>query len=350
MSILEELIPNPITRQIVEGVLIILFSYLVAKIVDYILTVFVKRLTAKTRTELDDKLLEKIHSPLTALVVLMGIRSAIHYLEMPDGIRNVFNHMIFVGTVGVGVHLLNSTLMTILSWYSEQIAIRTKSDVDHLFLPLINKIGRIFFVLIGVIVVLQHFQYNINALVMSLGVGTLAIGLAAQSTLANMIAGFLIMLDKPFRIGDRIELPSGKVGDVVDIGLRSTRIRDMSNNLIILPNADLISSQVLNFGYPNDITKVRLNVGVAYGSDIDRVKKALLEATEGVEGILSDPAPGVYFLNFGDSSLDFLLVASVDKYRSAFGAKDVITCNVDRIFREKGIDIPFPHRVIIQKS
>jgi len=195
-------------------------------------------------------------------------------------------------------------------------------------------------------VVLKHFNYDIFSLVTALGIGSLAIGMAAKDTLAHMISGFTIMLDRPFRIGDRIQLIGGQVGDVTDIGLRSTKIRTPDNQMLIIPNSDLCNTMLTNQAFPDSRVKGRVNIGVAYGSDVDRVK-ALLTATAGeVGGVLTDPAPEAYFVSFGDSALNMSLFFWVEEYTSLFGVTDAINSLILKRFDEHSIEIPFPTRTV----
>src|SRR6185369_5635519 len=157
-------------------------------------------------------------------------------------------------------------------------------------------------------IILKHFNYDILSLVTALGIGSLAIGMAAKDTLANMISGFTLMIDRPFRIGDRIQLTTGQFGDVADIGLRSTKIKTVENTLLIIPNSDLCNTTVINQAFPNLNTRGRINVGVAYGSDVDLVKRVMNAAALEIGEVLREPAPESFFTSFGDSALQMALI------------------------------------------
>jgi small-conductance mechanosensitive channel len=250
-----------------QALVLVLLAWPAARLFDFVLIRWLARFAQKTKSELDDAVLAVMHKPVMLIVVLLVIRAAV--LRLGDKLHPVavqyLEGGIYVIGVVVGVMLANGLLKAVLDWYAAELARRTQSKVDDKFLPLLYKIGRVFAVLTGAMVVLQHFHFNITSLVVSLGVGSLAVGLAAQDTIANVIAGFLIMLDKPFRIGDRIEFSDGTIGDVVDIGLRSTKIKNFDNNVIIVPNKNLVNERLVNYGYPDFVQTVRLRVGVAYG-------------------------------------------------------------------------------------
>src|SRR3989338_1013979 len=138
---------------------------------------------------------------------------------------------------------------TILQWYGENIAIKTATKLDDEFIPLFKHVARILVWAIGLIITLSHLGVNINALIATLGVSSLAIALAAQDTIANIISGFLIMVDRPFRVGDEIKLPSGEKVKVLVIGVRRSRFLSEDNAIIIVPNLELSKSKIVNFTY-----------------------------------------------------------------------------------------------------
>jgi small-conductance mechanosensitive channel len=161
-----------------------------------------------------------------------------------------------------------------------------------------------------------------------------------------MIAGFTIMLDRPFRVGDRIQLASGEKGDVVEIGLRSTKILTFENTLLIIPNESIVKEMVWNLSYPNPIIRVKVDVGVAYGTDPERVKQIMVDVAKQHPEVLDDPEPKAYLINFGDSSLDFTLVGRVANYGDQWRVQEELRIAIYKAFEKEGIEIPFPQRVV----
>jgi small-conductance mechanosensitive channel len=215
---------------------------------------------------------------------------------------------------------------------------------------LTSKLIALLIGMVGAIVILDHFGINIGSLLVSLGVGSLAVALAAQDTLANMIAGFVIMVDRPFRVGDRIELPTGQVGDVHRIGLRSTQILNFDNNLIIVPNAELIKSRIVNFAFPFNQMRVLVKFGVAYGASPEQVRTILLDIVRAHPEVVSDPQPEVFFTAMNDSSLEFTLIARAAEYQKRFDIECTLREQAYLAFQKAGIEIPFPQRVVHMKS
>jgi small-conductance mechanosensitive channel len=308
------------------------------------------RLTRKTETEIDDVIIEALHRPLSLLLVLLGLHLAVARLDIPAEAGWYARAAVFVMSVMVGVSAVSRFLKAFLKWYAEDIARRTHDEVDHKFLPLLYRIGRIFLVVTGAILVLHRFHFDVSSLVVSLGVGSLAIGLAAQDTIANVIAGFLIMLDKPFRIGDRVELTGGAVGDVVDIGLRSTRVQNFDGNILIVPNRQLVNERLVNYGYPSAARTMRLDISAAYGSPVGKVKAVLMECARAVPQRDSLKEPSVALREFTESSMNFTVTAWLKDYRNWLDAVDFFHTMVERRFREEGIEMPFPQRVVHVKQ
>ncbi len=340
-----------IVNPYVQAILVVLLSWLVAKIFIPVVTAVLTKMAAKTKTELDDRLIKVAKKPLTYLIILVGAYVAIASLPGRDNLWiKISLGLIYVLGVVFAFSLLNGVMVAFLKWYGQEIATRTQSTLDDDFLPLINKVGKIFLACSAIVIVMRHFNYDITSIIVSLGIGSLAIGLAAKDTLENMISGFLIMIDRPFRIADRVQLSGGELGDIVDIGIRSTKIKDLNNSIIVVPNRELVSSKLINHCYPDNQVKVRIPIGVAYGTDVNKVKEILLNIAKNEELVLDDPAPSVYFLEFADSSLNFLLIVWIRDFRKGFSTKDAINTEIDRIFKEENIDIPFPQRVIHTKS
>ncbi len=179
-----------------------------------------------------------------------------------------------------------------------------------------------------------------------LGVGSLAIALAAQETIANMIGGFVIMIDRPFRAGDWLRMTDGTTCKVHQIGVRSTKFLTFENTLIIVPNAELMKSTVHNVTYPYPEIRVRIDVGVSYNSDMDQVKRVMLDEAQKNPMILNDPEPFFRFLEFGDSSLNVSMFCRVPQVLDQYKAGSDLRTQILKRFRQEGIEIPFPQRVI----
>jgi small-conductance mechanosensitive channel len=333
-------------KQALQAFVIFALFWVAAKVIHWSLVTLGPRFTSFTATDLDDRILQRVTPPLSLLVIFAGLYFAVRSLPLPEKAHIVASGAVFIVNVAILTNIAYRTTDELLEWYSGKIVQRHGEGLDRQLIPLLEKLITIFLVGTALIIVLKHFNYDILSLVTALGIGSLAIGMAAKDTLANMISGFTLMIDRPFRIGDRIQLKDGNWGDVTDIGLRTTKIKTMDNTLLIIPNSDLCNSTVINLAFPDVRAKGRVNIGVAYGSDVEKVKRVLVATACEVSEVLADPQPEAFFTAFGDSALSISLFFWVADYTKLFPITDRINELIIRRFAEAGIVIPYPTRTV----
>ncbi len=294
-----------------------------------------------------EKIVISLSSWVSYLLFLLFLNLAVVQLQLPERILKILNLIFFVFYVSIGTFILIRIVDLLLEKFSERVKKKVsprEAPLVDTYYSMISKVINVFIVLIALIAVLDRLGFNVTSLVTSLGVGSLAVGLAAKDTIKNFISGIMLVTDRQFRIGDRVYIKDIDIeGYVYDIGLRTTRILTISgNNLITVPNSKLTEGVIENSLYPDPRVKDSVEVGVAYGSDVEKVKELLLKATEGIEGILKDPPPSVYFTSFGNSALIFKLIYYVERKDVAFSIKSLLHERINALFRENGIEIPFP--------
>lgn len=333
-------------KEILGALLILAFFWMLAQLACLLLNKWGRRLTAFTATDLDDRLLNRTIPHVSRLLIMLGVYLSIRSLPLHEKLVAVLSGFLFILLVVILFNLAYHALDELLKWYISGRQEGEDALISRHMIPMAEKIAMLFLMGTALIIVFKHFNYDIFSLVTALGIGSLAIGMAAKDTLAHMISGFTLMLDRPFRIGDRIQLANGQAGDVTDIGLRSTKIKTAENMLLIIPNSDLCNTMLVNQAFPDRRAKGRITVGVAYGSDVERVKELLVATALEVDDVLRDPAPEAYFVAFGDSSLTMSLFFWVEEYGVLFGTTDKINSLIMRRFTEQGIEIPFPVRTV----
>ena len=336
-QIYNTIIGNPYLKSL--SILIIFF--IIAKIVYIIFEKVFLRLAKKTKTEIDDLIVEKIRNPINFVLLLIGIRLALVPLEFTSE---------YIGTVEKLIYTLIILLLTLVvvrvfnvlidAWGTKFTKI-TKSDLDDQLLGLAHKFAAIVIYIVGLLVVLDYWGIAIGPFLASLGIAGLAIAFALQNTLANVFGGISLIIDKTIRVGDVIAVDDTK-GTVIDIGLRSTRIKSYDGNSIIIPNGKLVDSKVQNRVQPNKKERVAIPFGVEYGAKVDKVKKIVLKEINKIEGVLDDPEPSVVFLEMGDSALLFKAYFWMKEYSETFGAKDKANELIYNALNKAKIGIPFP--------
>jgi len=221
-----------------------------------------------------------------------------------------------------------------------------KTGLKKDLLPLIENLTKFMLILACLFGILIIWDIDIRPFIASAGIVSIIIALAAKDTFANFFGGISLFLDKPFKIGDYIELDNGQRGEVVDIGMRSTRIKTRDDILLSIPNSIIGNSLITNESAPIEQFRIRIPVGVAYGSDIDIVEKLLIDIAAENGNVIPDPAPRVRFRKFGESSLDFELLCWAKEPSLRGLTVHELNSSIYKKFNETGIIIPYPQRVL----
>jgi small-conductance mechanosensitive channel len=216
---------------------------------------------------------------------------------------------------------------------------------------LTQNLAQIGVVILGALVLLDHFKVSITPMLTALGVGGLAVALAMQDTLSNLFGGFYVAVAGQVRLGDYIKLNTGEEGYVTDIGWRSTTIRSLGNSLVIVPNAKLAQAIVTNYDLPEKRMSATVEVRASYDCDPDGIERVLLDigaqGAREIPGMLADPAPTVTFdPGFGDSGMGLTLNYQVAEFASQFSVRHELRKRIFRRFKEEGIRIPYPARAV----
>jgi MscS family membrane protein len=326
---------------IVYSLAVILGSVIIAKIVFFLLKNWISRLVAKTETSVDDEILEVVRKPIYYLIILIGIFYGLGNF-IPENLNSIYGILFYLLAVVVVVKAAIGASAVLITHSIEKTT--GSKDISHL----LKKLTKIAIVIIGIVIVLGAAGVEITPLLASLGVAGLAVALALQETLANFFSGIYIVADKTFGIGDVIKLSSGEMGRVQKIGTRSTRIKTFDNTIITLTNDQIAKSRVVNLSAANEIIRTKVPIGVGYDSDPNQVKDLLEKIANNQEKVITDSV-NAYFINFGDSALQFEL-----QYRTKLSDRvptlDLINTLILKEFRKAKIDIPFPIRTVYMEK
>jgi small-conductance mechanosensitive channel len=300
---------------------------------------------ARTRTQLDDLVIEAFYGPFLLWVLILGLHLTAQSSELPARVS---------GIVSKGLLVLWIASFTLVAARLSGTLIRHYGNSISSALPVTSitqNLASLVVFTIGLLILLNTLGISITPILTALGVGGLAVALALQDTLSNLFAGFYISLQGQVRTGDYVKLDSGEEGYVTDISWRSTALRALANNMIVVPNAKLAQTIVTNYNLPERRMSLLIPVSVSYDCDPELVERVLVEeATLGaaeIPGLLAEPAPFVRFIpGFGDSSLNFTLICQVGEFVDQYLAQHELRKRIFRRFRKEGIEIPFPIRTL----
>ena len=330
------LIENPL----ILSLIIILGSIIVAKITDLVFTLIIRRITAKTRTELDDKIVVLFHKPIFYSILFVGFSMAVKTANLPDYIDFALVGIFKTITIIIWLFLISRILILSIDWASKQ---TNNKLLQQKTLPLFNNLGKIAIGLFGAYFIFLSWDININGILASAGVLGVVLGLAAKDTVANFFAGIFLMADSPFKEGDYILLETGERGYVKSMGLRSTRFLTRDDIEITIPNSVIASSKIVNeSGGPEDIERVRITLLVAYGSEIDDVKNLLKSIALNNDNVQNEPEPRVRFREFADSGIKLQLLFWIYKPEIRGRTVDAVNTEIYKQFKENKILIAYP--------
>jgi MscS family membrane protein len=305
------------------------------------------RLARKTSTEVDDILIRAVRHVATYSIPVIGLMLALTPLALQTSIpERILFSLLAVLLMRGAIRLIDD----MSKWLEENWQERTASSLDKGLLPLLRKAVKTSVVILGVLIILGKWEVQIGPLIGALGIGGLAIALALNSSLSNIFSGIQLILDRSVNVGDKVQLESGEVGVVLDIGLRTTLMQTYDNEVISLPNSQLANARIKNYTKPDATIRVGVNFAVAYGSDVSEVKGVVLDAISQLDDILQEPGPQVLFLNMGDFSLNMCGRVWVDNYGEQFAKKLEMTELIYNTLKKSGIEIPFPTRTVYMKQ
>ena len=328
---------------------ILILSFIVVKMLYWIFSNVIRRLTSKTKTNLDDVLIDKLEKPLTYLVLILGYWISIHYLVFKEEVEIVLENVAYFLLVIDVTAILSRIVDALISEVIMPITEKSDSSFDNQLIPVIQKGVRSIIWILGIIIGLDNIGFDITAMIAGLGIGGLALALAAQDSVKNIFAGIMIFLDKPFRIKDRIKV-DGFDGIVEEVGLRSTRLRTLEGRIVTIPNSRFTDNSVTNVTSQPTL-KVKLNLGLTYDTDENQMQKAidiLEDIVKDQEAITDDYAAG--FNGFGDFSLNILFIYYVKPDSHWLDTQTLVNKEILRRFNKEGLEFAFPTQTILKKD
>jgi len=335
---LEQYIPNLYLRSIA----LLIAIFIVVRSLMYLFEKILPFFTKKTKTNLDDIIVKKASVPITLIVLLVSVRFMLGEFNLAESAITTLNGILSTLIILIGSFLLYVLLDSLIMVGLGGLVSRTKSKLDDSLLLFIHSILQATIIVSAFLLILSTWGIEIGPLLAGLGIAGIAIAFALQAPLSNIFGGISLLLDRSIKVGDVVNLDAQTNGKILRIGLRSTKIKTFDNELIIVPNSKLADSNIQNVALPEPKTRVVIPFGVAYGADINKVKKTILKEIKKIPNTLDDPAPVVRFLEMADSSLNFKAYFYVDSFEHRLESLDLGNELIYNALNKNKIEIPFP--------
>lgn len=347
MDIINEVIQFIWQNVALRFVAILIITIIAAILIKIILKTVLKPLAKKTKTKIDDIIIKSLASIMFWVVLLIGIKIGLSQFELTT---DVFQNIVSTLLVLIVSIFLFKIIGHFAKLWMKEWKFKTKTTADERLIPFLQKILKAVVIILAVIFIFSAWNVNISPFLATAGIAGLAIGLAVKDSLSNILGGLQLVLDRTFKVGDKVELESGEMGVILDIGLRSTKMKTYDNEVIYIPNGYLANAKIKNFTHPDISIRVNVEFGVVYGSDTEKVRKVVLNAMKKIDTIIDEPEPVVQFLKMSDFSLDFIARAWVKEYTEAYSTKIRMTDEIYNALNKAHIDIPFPTRTVYTKA
>jgi MscS family membrane protein len=357
LSILEPYVDKALIEQLMSmdplmvSVVLLAVSVVLAIVVLAILKIITGQVAKRTTTEVDDKLLAALQKPVFRLLVLGGFYLAILNLGLDAWFADVALKLIVtLAYLFITMFAVNA-LDIITNIGIKDLVKKTESTLDDEIIPIVHKTVKVVIWAFGLMLILGAWGIDVGPFLAGLGIAGLAISFALQSTLANVFAGVSLILDKTFKVGDKVQLESGELGVIHDLSLRSTRLRTYDNELVIIPNDQLAKGRIKNYTQPDSRIRVVVPFSVEYGNKPEKVIPVIEKAIKAnIKDMLDDPPMDVIFTSMGDSSINFQVRFWLAKYGEAYAKKLEANDLIYKTLNKNKIGIPFPTQTIHLKK
>jgi small-conductance mechanosensitive channel len=304
---------------------------------------FLKWIAHRTSRKFDGSVLKNIEPDLKLLLLVFFTRFAVLRLDfLSDGLRTTADDLFFILELVIvsiiAIRLINFSINRYVG------TVDTTDDADKLarIIKTVQRLGDFAVLVVAGSIGMSHFGVGTSPLAIALLICGVILYLGAKGIIADFVAGFIILLDQPYRINDAILIKELDTwGVVLEIGTRTTRIRTGDNREVIVPNSQINESQVINYTYPDPRFRVTTDIGVAYGSDLDQMYIVIEDTVRGVEGVLPDKPVDIFFLKFGDSTRTVRVRWWIDSYTKENPILDKVNAALETAFGQAGIDMPF---------
>ena len=334
---------------LIMSLFIVIAAIIIGKVLYWAIGKFVKTMAAKTKSGLDDILVDKLEEPIVYGIVILGFYWGFNRLHFTEGVDNFFASAFMVTFILNITWLIARVIDSMIEEYVVPIVAKSDSDLDDQLLPILRKTVKIVLWMFGILIGLSNSGFDVGALIAGLGIGGLAIALAAQDTVKNIFGGLMVFIDKPFKLKERIKV-NGMDGFVEEIGVRTTRLRTLEGRLITIPNGQFSDNAVENVTQ-EPTRKVVVNLGLTYETSPQQMQEAMdmLKEIVTANPKLTDKVL-VSFNSWGDFAMGILFIYYIIEPDDILSAQSEVNMAVLSQFNEAGLDFAYPTQLIYKKE
>ena len=335
--------PDLSAKQVVELIissLIIIFAVIYGgRLVHFLL----RQLTKRTQTTFDDAILDAIKPQIRFFIAALGFQVATFRLPfLSDTIKSMLETVYFVLYLYVFTATIWRSIDFSMQWYLDNQDPDSDKTLSRTMVLFLSRVSHMLLLILGIAAFLAYFGVSLLAITAALGLTGFAISLSLKDTISNIISGIVLMIDQPFKIGDRIDIPVlDEWGDVVTIGIRSTSVVTRDNVLVVVPNSSVVDSNVTNYSRPDPSYRLQTDIGIGTEMDIPKVLQVLKDAVREVDGVMKDKPVDVLFIAFGDSSNTFRVRWWVKSYTQKRSMSHSVNTAIQKAATKEGIDMPY---------
>ena len=328
---------------------VIVVGIIIAKLAQWLFRSILGKLASKTKGDFDDQLLKLLAKGLYSLIFYLSLLLAIEALQFSPAFDTFLKR--FVVTLLIISMMIKILKVTRLSLEAFSHNHQRFKFIEERTIPILDITTKILIVGAGLYILILSWGVNPTAWLASAGIVGIAVGFAAKDTLANLFSGFFIVADSPYKLGDYIILDTGERGRVTHVGIRSTRLLTRDDVEVTVPNSVMGNAKIVNeSGGPWEKTRIRIDVGVSYDSDLEQVHDILMEMASDHADLCSNPEPRVRFRTFGGSSIDLQLMAWIERPEQKGLISHKLIMKIHKLFNEKGIEIPYSKQDLYVKE
>lgn len=328
---------------------IIAGAYILSKIIYWFLKNILRRVSSKTKSKLDDLIVDMIEEPIMLAVIIAGFWYGIKSLTVSEELFNIIDRVFYVAVTFDVAWLIARLTDAVIKDYLTPLVEKTDSDLDDQLLPILRKSLKTIIWIIAIVVGLNNAGYNVGTIVAGLGLGGLAFAMAAKDSVANLFGGVTVFMDKPFKINDRIVI-DGFDGTILEIGMRSTRLKTLAGRIVTIPNKKFTDSFIENIS-SEPSRKISITLGLTYDTSAEKMQEALnILGDINKENKNTGEIYYASFTSFGAFSLDISYIYYIKAGEDFFNVQTEINTAILKRFNEKGLEFAFPTQTIYTKK